>query len=486
MLKILAIDDIKDNLVSLKALLRNLLPDCKVVTALSGPEGLKKAESELPDIILLDIIMPAMDGFEVCENLKSNQKTKHIPIILITAIKTDAKSRVEGLERGADAFLSKPIDESELAAQVKSMFRLKRAEESLRKEKDLLEELVRERTKSLRESEGKYRLLIENANESISIAQDGVFKFINPKTVEITGFTFEELKHKPFLEIIHPEDREAVAERHRKRLAGEKVPNLYDIRIVDKQGKVKWIQINAVLFKWEGRPATLNFLSDITARKLSEGKIIASLQEKEVLLREVHHRVKNNMQVISSLLNIQSRHIDNPQAREKFRESQSRIKSMALIHEKLYKSENLSMVDFSSYIQNLVVHLYHFYGRSPDKINFVIKSREVFLNVNKAIPSGLIVNELVSNALKHAFPNQKQGDLRIEFHNSGGKFKLLVQDNGIGFPEKLDFRNTETLGLQLVDMLVGQLEGTIRRLECQGTGFEIQFEDTGKKLAGIE
>ena len=201
--KILAIDDKQDNLVTISALLRNLIPDCTVITSDSGAEGIKKAEAEQPDTILLDIKMPEMDGFEVCRHLKSNEETKHIPVIMVTAIRTDSQSRVKGLEIGADAFLSKPIDEIELVAQIKVMLRIKKAEDILRKEKDLLEDAVRERTRALRESEEKYRLMFETMVSGFALLEmmydesgkpmDCRYLDVNPAHEKLTGLKTSEI-----------------------------------------------------------------------------------------------------------------------------------------------------------------------------------------------------------------------------------------------------------------------------------------------------
>jgi CheY-like chemotaxis protein len=169
--KILAIDDKQDNLITISALLRNFIPDCTVITSDSGAEGIKKAKADQPDTILLDIKMPGMDGYEVCKKLKSDEKTKHIPVIMITAIKTDSESRVKGFKLGADAFLSKPIDETELAAQVKVMLRIKKAEDTLRKEKDLQEDTVRERTKTLRNKTHDLEERIKELNYLYSLSK---------------------------------------------------------------------------------------------------------------------------------------------------------------------------------------------------------------------------------------------------------------------------------------------------------------------------
>lgn len=148
--KILAIDDRLDNLISIKALLRNIIPECEVVTAQTGEEGIEKAIKELPDTILLDINMPVMDGYEVCNKLKAESRTAHIPVIMITAVRTDSKSRIKGLESGADIFISKPIDADELASQVKVSLRIKNAEDKLRSEKDILEEIVQKRMEKIK------------------------------------------------------------------------------------------------------------------------------------------------------------------------------------------------------------------------------------------------------------------------------------------------------------------------------------------------
>jgi PAS domain S-box-containing protein len=222
----------------------------------------------------------------------------------------------------------------------------------------------------------------------------------------------------------------------------------------------------------------IEYVRDITERKMAQDRLQASLQEKEVLLREIHHRVKNNMQVISSLLNLQSRHIQDPAVLEMFKESQRRIRSMALIHERLYQSSDLSRIEFSQYLRNLATHLFHSYQVDSSRIQLRIEAEEVHLNINTAIPCGLIVNELVSNALKHAFPEGRSGHLDLDLHRRGGDgYVLRVKDDGVGFPENLDFRKTETLGMQIVSTLVRQIDGSIDLARKMGTEFTIRFEE---------
>jgi two-component sensor histidine kinase len=220
---------------------------------------------------------------------------------------------------------------------------------------------------------------------------------------------------------------------------------------------------------------TRSLRQHIRARDRAEEQIKASLKEKEVLLKEIHHRVKNNLQVVSSLLNLQSGYIRDKEALEMFKESQNRVKSMALIHEKLYQSKDLSRVNFADYIQILLAHLFYSYAINSRTITLKINVGDVLLGIETAIPCGLIINELVSNSLKHAFPAGKQGEIRIDLHSDNNRFRLIVGDTGVGFPKDLDFRNTGTLGLELVDTLTDQLGGTIELHSNGGTECKIIF-----------
>jgi two-component sensor histidine kinase/putative methionine-R-sulfoxide reductase with GAF domain len=214
---------------------------------------------------------------------------------------------------------------------------------------------------------------------------------------------------------------------------------------------------------------------DITQRKRVEEQIKTSLQEKEVLLKEIHHRVKNNLQVISSLLHLQANYVKDAQAIDMLRESRDRVRSMALVHEKLYRSKDLARVDLAEYTRNLASHLFRSYETTGRRVQMNIDVGDVDLGIDAAIPCGLIVNELVSNALKHAFPAGRGGEVYIGLALADGQYTLVVRDNGTGFPPGLDFSNTDSLGLQLVGMFVRQLNGAIEMAEAEGTTFRIQF-----------
>ncbi len=215
---------------------------------------------------------------------------------------------------------------------------------------------------------------------------------------------------------------------------------------------------------------------DIAERRRAQTEILAALKEKETLLKEVHHRVKNNLQVISSILNLQSENIQDPLSREIFREAQNRVRSMSLIHEKIYQSKNLARIDFGKYIQSLAAYLFRSYSSNAVGISLETSVEALYLDVDTAVPCGLILNELISNALKHAFPDGRTGKISIKLQSDGTRFNILtVSDNGIGLPRDMDFTNSPSLGMQLVHSLVGQLDGTIETNLQEGTEFRITF-----------
>jgi PAS domain S-box-containing protein len=217
--------------------------------------------------------------------------------------------------------------------------------------------------------------------------------------------------------------------------------------------------------------------NEIEERKKAEEKIKLSLEEKELLIKEIHHRVKNNLQIVSSLLKLQTGYLKDKEAQQMLIESQNRVKSMALVHQKLYQSNDLTNIDFHDYIRQLLFHLFHVYQAKSDKIRLNIRADELKIGVDTAIPCGLIINELVSNSLKHAFPGEYSGTIEVAlFLDKLDYFHLSIKDNGIGFPDSIDFRNTSSLGLQLIITLTEQLEGNISMNNSGGTEFQIVFK----------
>lgn len=238
--------------------------------------------------------------------------------------------------------------------------------------------------------------------------------------------------------------------------------------------------IDTPLKNIDGSISKLEIFRDITDHKKAEEKIKASLQEKEALLKEVHHRVKNNLQIISSLLNLQARYIHDESYKKLFQESQNRIKSMVLVHEKLYQSKDLTAINVHDYVNGLLHYLCNSYGAEQNGIAIKTDIEDITLNIDTAIPCGLIINELVSNSLKHAFvePNRdSRAEITVRLHHGRkNETVLIVSDNGVGFSDGLDFKKTESLGMQLVCALSEQLSGNIKLTRGKGTTFTITFK----------
>jgi len=335
--------------------------------------------------------------------------------------------------------------------------------------------------KILQESEQKYRTIVDSTEDSIYLVdRECRYLFMNEKYLSRLGLPLDKVIERSYAEF-HSEEETKDCSRKVKEVFETAKSVSYESRS-QRDGKY-FLRTLSPVEKPDGSiSAVIANSKDITSRKQAEEKIKASLREKEVLLREIHHRVKNNMQVISSLLNLQSIHIKDKEALEMFKESQDRIRSMALIHEKLYRSKDLASIDIAGYIRDLTTSLIHSYGASAAAIKVNIDVRDIFLDITASIPCGLIINELVSNSLKHAFPDGREGDLKIAMHRTNGdKIELIVSDNGIGFPEDMDFRKTESLGMQVAITLVEQLDGTIELDRSKGTAFKIGFSPQGGK-----
>ncbi len=231
----------------------------------------------------------------------------------------------------------------------------------------------------------------------------------------------------------------------------------------------------------------LSFVSDEIAlaikHKQADEQIKRDLEEKEILLQEIHHRVKNNMQIISSLLKLQSAHIKDERALELFQNSRDRVKTMALIHDALYRSKDLAHIDFADYVRKLTTQIFISYGANSNLIKLNINIKDVLMDISTAIPCGLIINELVSNSLKYAFPKGK-GEISISFTCKDQVNILRVKDNGIGISGKIDLENSSTLGLLLVNSLTKQLDGTLKLEKVKGTSFKIAFKKAELKTYG--
>lgn len=359
---------------------------------------------------------------------------------------------------------------------------------------------------SLRQSEELFRRLFEEAPIGLAmtpLSSHHLFR-VNRMFCEMLGYTPDEFAHLNFTDITYPADLALEMPLAEQAIAGVTTGYQLEKRYIKKNGEIFWGHLTtATIHGAEGHPLYgLGMVQDITERKRAETalqqqtqrvqqelverrqveeKLRSSLQEKEVLLKEIHHRVKNNMQMVSSLLNLQANSIRDPEVLQPFIESQRRIKVMALIHEKLYQSPNLAQIRFADYVQQLAEDLLQAFGQQLPDVQLNVDVADVELTVDIAIPCGLIINELVSNALKYAFPGGKTGAIQIWFQlapdssSDQSLYALAVQDNGIGIPEAIDWQTTESLGLQLVMVLAQKLQGTLTLDRNNGSTFQVIF-----------
>ncbi len=330
---------------------------------------------------------------------------------------------------------------------------------------------------ALRESSERYRIMAETALAGIIIVDhEENLSFLNSAFAEMVGYSKDQLEQMNLSQLSDKDEFAKYQEQTQLRKKGEF--SRYESKMVHKDGTIRNVLVSASPIKGaNGTPkTTLAVITDITDRKQAEEKIKASLREKEVLLKEIHHRVKNNMQIISSLLSLQESYIKDPSVLKAFRESQTRIRSMAMIHEKLYQSEDLARIDIGGYIESLVVDLFHTYNVTPGAVTFKNNVEYIYLELDTAIPCCLLLNELISNSLKYAFPGGRKGEISIDFKSKENRYQLTVKDNGIGLPEDLDFRTAESLGMQLINMFVKKLHGTVELDSRCGTEFKIEFK----------
>lgn len=360
---IMIVDDTPANLELLASALKG--EGYRVRSAPSGKLAIQAVEIEPPDLILLDIMMPEMNGYEVCAFLKGNEKTRDIPVIFITALDKDFDEE-KGLTMGAVDYITKPVRLPIVKSRVNTHLQLKL-------HRDQLERLVEERTGEL-----------EKANRELAV-----------ENVE---------------------------------------------------------------------------------RRRAESQVRRSLEEKEVLLKEIHHRVKNNLQIISSMLSLQERFIQNDKDLALYVDSRNRIRAMALVHEKLYAADDFSRIHFADHIRRLVFELKQVFGIQQDSIIINEKVDDVFLDVATAIPCSQIVNELISNSIKHAFPGGSKGRIDVVFEiDNNNKCTLAVRDNGVGPPDGFSYPGSNSIGLGLVNAFVQQLNGTIEMKAEGGLEFIVSF-----------
>jgi PAS domain S-box-containing protein len=379
------------------------------------------------------------------------------------------------------------------------------------------ESRLAEQTSATAASEARYRAIVEDQTELICrFLPDGTLSFVNGAYCRYFDKRREDLLGHSFMPLIPDEDQSAVQTQVGS-LSLQTPVVTYEHRVIMPDGRVRWQRwTDRALFDEAGNvqeyasvgrditeqkhavdelhrlnselemriqertlalsQANESLTTEVNERKAAEGQVRASLREKEVLLKEIHHRVKNNLQIISSLLNLQANRVTDPRTLQALGDSQTRVRSMALIHEKLYQSQSLADIDFSEYVRSLSSDLFRSYQRNFTTVQLDIQTDDISLELDLAVSCGLILNELMTNALKYAFPDGRCGTIRVELRAAPGRtLSLRVADDGVGLPKDLDLSKSKSLGLQLVNNLVAQLEGRLEVDRSAGAAFTVSF-----------
>lgn len=330
----------------------------------------------------------------------------------------------------------------------------------------------------LRESQQRWEQLVTQNPALILIFANDTLKYINPAGAEFFGFeNGKKLVGESISELISTDNHEKIKTRVAAMIKGEQVPpTVY--KISADTGETRYLEVQSARIHYKGEDAIQTVGLDVTKRVKYEQKLEQSLEEKRTLLQEIHHRVKNNLAVVSGLLELQSMEIEDNDLNKILMENRARIMSIAKVHEMLYQNEHLSRIEFDGYIRELTTAMMKTYKNRFVKVDFELDLQPVYLNIDQAVPCGLIINELLTNAIKHAFPDQDHGTIYMTLKEKEGKIRFTISDNGIGLKNSFDIKDRKTLGTTIIRLLVNQLHADFSFETDSGTLFEVTFERT--------
>ncbi len=427
-------------------------------------EQFKKALSEFkPDLVISDYSLPQFNGMEA--SIITRDYDISLPVIILTGSQNE-EIAVECMKAGAADYVMKE-HMIKLSFAVKDALRYK----AVMRKKAQAE-------KALLDSESRYRSMFEN-NLAIMLLvnpKDGSIVDVNPAAAEYYGFNREIFIGKTIADI-SVVDKDLLDLRHNM-LVGGSMSHIISKQILNN-GVERDVEVFCSPVSYMGKILVHCIVQDITDRNKAVEALRVSLNEKKELIKEIYHRTKNNMQVILAMFSLQSIYSDDDKLSEVLREMENRIRAMSLVHEKLYQSRNLSRLDIQDYLIELIENIMSAYGITGDKILIIKNMEKMDILIDTAIPCGLVVNELVSNVVKHAFPGDKKGELFISLSQvAPEEFELIISDNGSGRDFKLDFDNIKTMGLQIVKNIVEyQLKGKIELDNTAGMKWTIRFKD---------
>jgi PAS domain S-box-containing protein len=435
----------------------------------TGHEVITHVTEGQSQLLLLDYNLPDMNGRQIVENLSSRGFDP--PFIVMTG-HGDEKLAVEMMKLGARDYVMKDVAFVDLLPSV-----VRQAMDQLH-----VEGRLKVTEAGLKQSEEKFAKAFMASPDWILILtlDDGTIVEANDTFHESSGFRRGEAIGTSCRDLglcVDPSRWKGMFETIQ---VSEECRN-WEMDVKVKSGEKRTLLMSAEPLEFGGKQCAICVAHDITERKQDQERIMASLREKDHLLKEIHHRVKNNLQVIASLLNLQGRDVQEEAVRDIFGEVGNRIKSMALVHEMLYSAEDFSGVDFEAYVRALLDNLYRSMGVSPKRIMSELHMEGTSLGIDYAVPCGLIVNELASNSLKYAFPGDARGKIQVTMEQSdedeGTVIRIVFEDDGAGLPEGMDFQTAETLGMKLVKLLCQrQLGGSVScSNRSAGTRFDIEF-----------
>jgi PAS domain S-box-containing protein len=516
---ILVVDDDPDVLWSTSRILRDA--GFLVLEGAGAADAIKLTQEYCPALVLLDVELPDGNGVNVALQIKKDPALFSVFVVLCSGKRISQGDQVEGLMRGlADGYIIRPVGKDELLARIDAFLRIRSTLETLRQTN---RELFR-----LRNNAEKQSVELQRANDQLQTeilerkaaeeearrARDFYLKvlddfpnpiwradihakcdYFNKDWLVFTGRSIEQELGDGWVEGVHPDDLDRCIKIFLDNFHAQK-PFEMEYRLRYHDGTYRWLyDCGKPFFTLDGEFAGyIGSCYDIHDRRRAEEeirllnvdlekrvtqrtadlqealtRIEKSLHEKEVMLREIHHRVKNNLQIIISLLNLQSRQFADPQIGDALRESQNRVRAISMVHERLFISNDIEKIDISSYIRSLAANLFSFYKIPAGKMQLSVVMENLTTTIDTAVPLGLVINELLANAIRHAFPVEMSGEITITGKDTGGIMEIRVTDNGVGMTPVVDPDEVKTLGLKLVHILIEQLNGTVEYTPPPGT-----------------